>query len=92
MVWCSHLLKNFSVCCDPHKGFSVFNEAKVEVFLEFPCFLYDPTDVVNLLSGSSAFSKSSLYIYKVSVHMLLKPSLKDLSIIFLACEKSAIVQ
>ena len=92
MVWCSHLLKNFSVCCDLHKGFSVVNEAKVEVLLEFPCFLYDPTNVGNLLSGSSAFSKSSLYIYKFSVHILLKPSLKDLSIIFLACEKSAIVQ
>ena len=60
------------------KGFSIVNEAKVEFFLEFPCFLYDPLDVSNLISGSSAFSKSNLYIWKFSVHILLKPSLKDL--------------
>ena len=59
------------------KGFIIVNEAKVDVFLEFPCFLYDPTNVGNLISGSSAFSKSSLYIWKFSVHVLLKPSLKD---------------
>ena len=59
------------------KGFSVLNEAEVDVFLGFPCFLYDPRDVGNLISGSSAFSKSSLYIWKFSVHILLKPSLKD---------------
>ena len=53
------------------------NEAEVDVFVEFPCFFYDPTDVGNLISGSSAFSKSSLYILKFSVHVLLKPSLKD---------------
>ena len=59
------------------KGFSVVNEAEVDGFLEFPCLLYDPTDVGNLISGSSAFSKTSLYIWKFSVHVLLKPSLED---------------
>ena len=59
------------------KGFSIVNEAEIDVFLEFPCFLYDPADVDNLVSGSSAFSKSSLYTWKFLVHVLLKPSLKD---------------
>ena len=59
------------------KGFSVVNEAEVDVFLEFPCFYYDPTDVGNLISGSSAFSKSSLNIWKFLVHILLKPSLEN---------------
>ena len=59
------------------KGLSVVNEAEVDAFLEFLCFLYDPTNVGNLLSDSSAFSKSNLYIWKFSVHVLLKPSLKD---------------
>ena len=60
MVWYSHLFKNFPVFFDPHKGFSVVNEAEVDVSLEFPCFLYDPPNVGNLISGSSAFSKPSL--------------------------------
>ena len=64
-------------CCDPHKGFSVVNEAEVDVFLEFACCFCGPTDVGNLISGFSAFSKSSLYIWKFLVHVLLKPSLKD---------------
>ena len=59
------------------KGFSIVNKAKVDVFLEFPCFLYNPMNVVNLISGSSAFSKPSLYIWKFSIQVLLKPSLKD---------------
>ena len=59
------------------KGFSVVNEAEVDVFLEFPCFLYDPVDVGNLISGSSAFSKFTLYNWKFLVLDLLKPSLKD---------------
>ena len=59
------------------KGFSVLNEAEADVFLEFSCFLYDPMDVGNLISGSSVFSKSSLYTWKFSVHVLSKPSLKD---------------
>ena len=62
MVWYSHLFKNFPVCCNPHKSFNVVNEAEVDVFLKFSCFFYDPTDVGNLISGFSAFSKSSLNI------------------------------
>ena len=59
------------------KGFGVVSKAEVDVFLEFSCFFYDPTDVGNLISGSSAFSKSSLNIWKFSVHGQLKTSLKD---------------
>ena len=59
------------------KGFSVVNEAEVDVFLEFSCFFYDAVDVGNLISGSSAFSKSSLNIWKFTIHVLLKPGLKD---------------
>ena len=59
------------------KGLSVVSETEVDVFLKFPCFLYDPTNIGNLISGSSAFSKLSLYIWKFSVHMLLKTSLED---------------
>ena len=66
MVWYSYLFKNFPQFVVIHtiKGFSIVKETEVDVFLEFPCFLYDPTNVVNLNSGSSAFSKSSLYIWK----------------------------
>ena len=62
MVWCSHLSKSFPEFVMIHivKGISVVNDAEVDVFLEFPCFFYDPTDVGNLISGFSAFSKSSL--------------------------------
>ena len=73
------------------KGFSMVNEAEVDVSLKFSCFFYDPTDIGNLISGSSAFSKFSLNIWKFSVHILLKPDLKDLSITLLACEMSATV-
>ena len=59
------------------KDFSVVNESELHVLLEFSCFFYDPMDVCNLISGSSAFSKSSLYIRKFSVHILLKSSLED---------------
>ena len=59
------------------KAFGIVNEAEIDVFLEFLCFLYDPTNVGNLIAGSSAFSKYSLYIWKFLVHVLLKPSLKD---------------
>ena len=78
MVWPSHLFKNFLQFVVIHtvKGFSILHEAEVNDFLEF-CFFCDPVDVGNLISGSSAFSKSSLYIWKFSVYMLLKPSLKD---------------
>ena len=79
ILWYSHLLKNFPQFVVIHrvKGFSIVNEAKVDIFLELPCFLHDPTNVDNLISGSFAFSKPSLYIWKFSVHMVLKPSLKD---------------
>ena len=79
MVWFSHLLKNFPQFVVIHivKGFSVVNEAEVDVFLEFSCFLYDPETVGNWNSHSSAFPKPSLYIWKFSVHVLLKPSLRD---------------
>ena len=65
MVWYSHHLKNFPEFVVTHtfKGFSIVSEAEVDVFLEFFCFFNDPTDVGNLISGSSAFSKSSLYIW-----------------------------
>ena len=74
VIWYSHLFQNF-VDVDSHKGLSVVSEA--DVFLEFSCFLYDPADVGNLIFGSSAFSKSSLNIWKFSVHILLNSSLKD---------------
>ena len=73
------------------KGFSVVNEAEVDVFLEFPCFCSDPVDVGNLISGSSTFSRFKLCICKVLVHIQLKSSLKILSITLLACEMSVIV-
>ena len=59
------------------KGFGIVNKAEVDIFLELSCFSFDPLDVGNLISGSSAFSKSILYIWKFSVHILLKPSLED---------------
>ena len=74
------------------KGFSVVNEAEVDAFLEFPHFFYDPVNFGNLISGSSAFSKSNLYIWNFSVHILLKPTWKILHITLLTCEMSAIVQ
>ena len=77
-VWYSHLLKNFPqfVVIYTVKGFSIVNEAEVNAFLKFSCFFCDPTDVGNLISGSSAFSESSLYIWKFLVQVLLKPNLK----------------
>ena len=72
------------------KGFSTVSEAEVNVFLEFPYFVYDPTDVGNLIPGSSAFSKSSLYIWKFLVHVILKPSLKDFEHDLVPCEMSAV--
>ena len=77
MVWYSQVLKNFPQFVVIHtvKGFSVVNEA--DVFLEFSCFFYDSIDVGNLIIDPSAFSESSLYIWKFSVHVLLRASLKD---------------
>ena len=79
MVWYSHLFKNFPQFAVIHtvKGFGVVNEAEVDIFLEFSCFLCDPTGVGNLIPASSAFSKSSLNIWNFSVHVLLKPSVEN---------------
>ena len=79
MVWYSHLLKNFPQFVVIHtvKSFSIVSEAEVDVFLEFSCFFYDPMDVGNLNSGSSAFSKSSLNIWNFTVCVLLKPDLEN---------------
>ena len=71
-------LSEFStVYCDPHKGFGIVNKAEVDVFLELSCFFDDPADVGNSISGSSAFSKTSLNIRKFTVHVLLKPGLEN---------------
>ena len=82
MVWYSHLLKKFSLFVVNHtvKGFGLVNEA--DVFLELSCFFDDPTNVGNLFSGSSAFSKSSLNIWKFSVHILLKYGLDNFELYF----------
>ena len=79
MVWYSHLLKNFPQFVVIHtvKGFGVVSKAEVDIFLEFFCFFYDPTHVGNLISGSSAFYKSSLNIWKFMVQVLLKPGLEN---------------
>ena len=78
VVWYSHLFKNFpQFVVHIVKGFGVVNKAKVDVFLELSCFFDDPADVGNLISGSSAFSKSSLNIWKFIVHLLLKPGLEN---------------
>ena len=78
MVWYSHLLKNFPQLIVIHtvKGFGIVKKAEIDVFsLELSCFFHDPADVGNLISGSSAFSKTSLNIRKFTVHVLLKPGL-----------------
>ena len=79
MVLYSRLFMHFPFFVVIHtiKGFSVVNEAEVDVFLKLSCFFDDPMDVGNFISGSSPFSKSSLYIWNFSVHVLLKPSLKN---------------
>src|SRR5574340_591757 len=77
VVWYSHLFQNFPQFVVIHtiKSFGIVNKAKADVFLEVSCFFDDSTDVGNLISGSSAFSKSSLNIWKFMVHVLLKPGL-----------------
>ena len=79
MVWYSHLFQNFPQFIVIHtvKGFAIVNKAEIDVFLELSCFSHDPGDVGNLISGSSAFSKTSLYIWKFTVHILLKPGLEN---------------
>ena len=78
VVWYSHLFQNFPQFVVIHtvKGFGIVNKAEIDVFLELSCFFDDPADIGNLISGSSAFSKSSLNIWKFTVHVLLKPDLE----------------
>ena len=79
VVWYSHLLKNFPefVVIHTFKDFSIVNKAEIDVFLELFCFFDDPVDVGNLISDSSAFSKTSFNIWKFMIHVLLKPSLEN---------------
>ena len=79
MVWDSHFFQNFPQLIVIHavKGFGIVNKAKIDVFLDVSCFFDDPADVGNLISGSSAFSKSSLNIWNFMVHVLLKPGLEN---------------
>jgi len=94
VVWYSHLFQNFPQVIVSHtvKGFGIVNKAEIHAFLELSCFFHDPADVGNLISGSSAFSKTSLNIRKFTVQLFLKPGWRILSITLLACEMSAIVQ
>ena len=86
MVWYFHLFKNFPQFVVIHtvKDVSIVSEAEVDVSLEFSCFIYDPTDVGNLNSGSPAFSKSSLNIWKFSIHVLLKNGLENIQHYFVS--------
>ena len=79
MVWYSQLFKNFPQFLVIHtvKGFGIVNKAEIDVFLEPSCFFHDPADVGKLISGSSAFSKTSLNIRRLTVHILLKPDLEN---------------
>ena len=81
MVWYSHHFKNFPQFVVIHtvKGFGIVNKAEIDGFLELSCFFDDPTDVSDLISSSSDFSKSSLNIWKFSVHVLLKPDLEEMA-------------
>ena len=93
IVWYSHLLKNFLfVVIHTVKGFGIVNKAEVDVSLEFSCFFDDLMDVGNLISGSSAFSKSSLNIWKFTVHVLLKLGLENFEYTLLVCEMNAVVR
>ena len=93
MVCLSHLFQNIPQFVVIHtvKGTGIVNKAEIDVFLELSCVFTDLVDVSNLISGSSAFSKSSLNIWKFTVHVLLKTGLENLSITLLACEMSVIV-
>ena len=79
MLWYSHLFKNFPqfIVMYTDKGFDIVNKAEIDVFLELSCFFDDPVDVGNLISGSSAFSKTSLNIWKFTFHVMLKPGLEN---------------
>ena len=78
-VWYSHLFQNFPqfIVIHTDEGFDIVNKAEMDVFLELSCFFDDPVDIGNLISGSSAFSKTSLNIWKFTVHVLLKPGLEN---------------
>ena len=91
VFWYSHLLKNFPQFVVIHtvKGFDIVNKAEIDVFLERSCFFFDPADVVSLITGSSAFSKTSLNIWNLIVHILLKPGLENFVHYLLACEMRA---
>ena len=93
MVWCSYLFKNFPQLVVNHmvKGFGVINKTEIDVFLELSCFFDDPADAGNLISDSSAFSKSSWNIWKFTVHVQMKPAWRIVSITLLAYEMSAII-
>ena len=79
VVWYSHLFQNFPQCIVIHtvKGSGIVNKAEIDVFLELSCFFDDPMDVGNLISGSSAFSKTGLNTWRFRVHVLLKPGLEN---------------
>ena len=91
MLWYSHLFQNFPQFIVIHtvKGLGLVNKAEIDVLLELSCFFDDPADVGNLISGFSAFSKTSLNIWKFTVHELLKPGLRILSITLLPCAATA---
>ena len=88
VVWYSHLFQNFSQFIVIHtvKGFGIVNKAETDIFLELSCFFDYPADVGNLISGSSAFSKTSLNIWKFTVQVLLKPGLENFENYLLACK------
>ena len=96
MVWYSHHFQNFPQFIVIHtvKGFVVVNKAEIDVFLELFCFFDDPADVGNLISGSSAFSKTNLNIWKFMVHVLLKPGLENFELYFTSkccCQVDSVV-
>ena len=94
MVWYSCRFQNFPQFIVIHtvKGFGIVSKAEIDVFLELSCFFDDPVDVGNLISGLSAFSKTSLNIWKFTVHVLLKPGLQNSEHSFTMCEMSAVVR
>ena len=92
MVWYSNFFRIFQfIVIRTVKGFGIVNKAEIDVFLELSCFFHDPADVGNLIFGSSDFSKTSLNIWKFTVHELLKPGLESFELTLLVCEMSAIV-
>ena len=94
MVWYSHLFQNFPQFIVIHtvEGFGVVNKAEIDDSLELSCFFDDPVDVGNLISGSAAFCKTSLNIWKFMVHILLKPGLENFEHCLRECEMSSTVQ